>query len=140
MNDFRQSPRIEVQCPCTFSGEHVAGDGIVVNLSRPGCAVESSMRVPIGTCLELHVLLPVHFFPMAVDQAVVVWSTHDKFGVKFIRIRPAEQARVHRFIKQYLKHENGPSASDPTQLPRIRPSHLLPGAMQPRHSSSITMR
>ncbi len=135
MEDFRQAPRIEVQCPCTFSGEHVVGDGIVVNFSRPGCAVESNMRVPIGTYLELHILVPVHFFPMAVDQAVVVWSSEDKFGVKFIRLRAVEQARLYRFITQYLKHDNGANASDSTKLPKVWPSHQLPGATRPWQSS-----
>ncbi len=139
MEEFRQAPRIDVQCPCTFSGEHVAGDGIVVNLSRPGCAVESSIRIPVGTCLELQILVPVHFFPMAVDQALVVWSTEDKFGVKFLRLRSAEQARLFRIVKQHLKNHNGPSASGPTRLPDVWRSHRLPGSTLPGYPSSITL-
>lgn len=105
----RQSARVQVQCPCSFSGEDVAGEGIVINLSRPGCAVESATPMRIGSRIELHLLLPIHFFPVAVDHAEVVWSSATKFGVKFVRIRPEDEARLQRLIEQYLGQDRGPS-------------------------------
>lgn len=87
----------------------MAGEGVVINLSRPGCAIETATPMPIGSQIELHLLLPIHFFPVAVDHAEVVWSTDTKFGVKFVRIRPEEEARLQRLIEQYLRHDHGPS-------------------------------
>jgi len=104
--ESRQSRRIHVQCPCTFSGTQITGEGIVFSLSIPGCAVETNAPVAIGTNLELHLLLPVHFFPIAVDQAVVVWTAEGKFGVKFIHVRPEEGSRLSRIVSQYLRRED----------------------------------
>lgn len=81
----------------------------MINLSRPGCAVETATPVPIGSRIELHLLLPIHFFPVAVDHAEVVWSTDTKFGVKFVRIRAEDEARLQRLIEQSLRHDPGPS-------------------------------
>lgn len=105
----RQSARVQVQCPCSFSGEDVAGEGVVINLSRPGCAVETATPLRIGSRIELHLLLPIHFFPVAVDHAEVVWSTATRFGVKFVRVRPEDEARLQRLIEQSLRHDSGPS-------------------------------
>ena len=87
----------------------MAGEGTVINLSRPGCAVESTTPMPIGARIELHLLLPIHFFPVAVDHAEVVWSTDTRFGVKFVRIRSEDEARLQRLIEQYLRQTRGPS-------------------------------
>ncbi len=109
--DLRQARRVPVQCPCDFSGNKVIGEGLVLNLSFGGCAVESTTRVPVGTYLELRILIPEHFFPATIDRAVVLWSSEEKFGMKFIRVAPEEQARLGRFLKQEPKHRNGPEAS-----------------------------
>ncbi len=111
MQDLRQSQRVEVQCPCEFSGSQITGEGVVINLSTKGCAVESNTRVQRGTFIEVRMLMPEHFFPATVDRAIVLWSSEHKFGMKFIRVRPEEQARLARFVKQGPTRRNGPSAS-----------------------------
>lgn len=83
----------------------MTGEGVVINLSLPGCAVESATPLPIGSRIELHLLLPIHFFPVAVDHAEVVWSSDARFGVKFLRIRSGDEARLQRLIEQYLRHD-----------------------------------
>lgn len=125
----RQSARVRVQCPCSFSGGEASGEGTVINLSRPGCAVESATPMPIGTHIELHLLLPIHFFPVAVDHAEVVWSTDTRFGVKFVRIRSEDEARLQRLIEQYLRQDPGTSLAPvflmrPTKGPRSQSPHL----------------
>ncbi len=124
--ESRQSPRIHVQCPCTFSGTQITGEGIVFNLSIPGCAVETNTPVAIGTYLEVHLLLPVHFFPMAVDQAVVVWTAEGKFGMKFIRVRPEEGSRLSRIVSQYVKREDGATTARVLVAP---PACVIPAAV-----------
>lgn len=105
----RRAARVQVQCPCSFSGQDAAGEGVVINLSRPGCAIETNTPMPIGSRIELHLLMPIHFFPVAVDHAEVVWSTDRRFGVKFVRVRPEDEARLQRLIEQYLRQDSGPS-------------------------------
>lgn len=129
----RRSARVQVQCPCSFSGVEVAGEGVVINLSRPGCAVETGTPIGIGSRIELHLLLPIHFFPVAVNHAEVVWSTATKFGVKFVRIRPEDEARLQRFIEQSLRSAGGPSlapGSRPTDQQRpVAPAFTLQRAV-----------
>ena len=109
--DIRQNTRVPVQCPCDFLGDHVIGEGTVVNLSFSGCAVESPTRVPVGSYLEIRILIPEHFFPASIDKAVVLWSTDCRFGMKFIRLRPEEQSRLGRVLKLEPKHRNGSTAA-----------------------------
>lgn len=116
----RKAARIQVQCPCSFSGEEVVGEGVVVNLSRPGCAVESATPISIGSRIELHLLLPIHFFPVAVDHAEVVWVSDTRFGVKFVRIRPEDESRLQRLIEQYLRQDRGPSLAPVFLMEAIR--------------------
>lgn len=103
----------------------MAGEGTVINLSRPGCAVESTTAMPIGARIELHLLLPIHFFPVAVDHAEVVWSSDTRFGVKFVHIRSEDEARLQRLIEQYLRQERGPSLA-PVQFLRPMPGRRTP--------------
>ncbi len=124
--EFRQSSRIQVQCPCTFSGTQISGEGILFNLSIPGCAVEANTPVTVGTFFELHLLLPVHFFPMAVDQAVVVWTAEGKFGMKFIRVRDEEGARLSRIVSQYLEREDRSTTARVLVTP---PAWVIPAAL-----------
>lgn len=134
--NVRQSPRIPIHCPCSFSGGAVRGEGIVVNLSRPGCAVETSTPPPTGTRLELHLLLPVHFFPVAVDQAEVVWAHEGRFGVKFIRVRPDDESRLHRVVEQVLRRDPGPAFA-PVVLVRFWNSWAPPCSARPSLPPSL---
>ena len=135
--EFRQSPRVQVDCPCTFSGANVGGEGIVVNLSLPGCAVESNTHVLSGTYLALHILMPVHFSPMAIHQAVVKWSEERKFGVRFIRVGAGEQARLDGLIRRHSRPSKNGSATAQLQFSPTRAVRPLrrgaPGQGSPLH-------
>ena len=117
--ELRQSPRFPVHWPMVFLGAHKAGGGTVTNLSMHGCAVESPMRVPSGTCLELCALFPEDHLPLAPDLAVVRWVSGGKFGLEFLRIRPEEQARLRGFVST-LKSEPSPSSQSKGKGPMER--------------------
>ncbi len=135
--ELRQSPRVQVECPCTFSGPNVGAEGIVVNLSLPGCAVESNTRVLPGMYLALHVLMPVHFFPMAIHLAVVKWSEELRFGVRFIRVGAEDQARLEGLIRRHSRPSKNGSATAQLQLSptmAVRPLRRgAPGQGYPLH-------
>ncbi len=136
--ELRQTPRVQVECPCTFSGPNVGAEGIVVNLSLPGCAVESNTHVLPGTYLALHILMPVHFSPMAIPLAVVRWSEEHKFGVRFLDVGPEEQARLDGLIRRHSRpsKKNGSATAQlqfsPTRA--VRPLRRgAPGQGYPLH-------
>ena len=48
--------------------------------------------------MELRLYMPDDLMPMEVDQAMVRWSQGREFGLQFLRMRPEEKERFHRFI------------------------------------------
>ncbi len=103
-----KDPRVPVHWPMVFLGAHTAGRGTATNLSMRGCAVESHTRLPTGSRLEICALFPEDHCQVVLDGAVVRWSSGGKFGLEFLRIRPAEQTRLRRFVSTL---KSGPSAS-----------------------------
>jgi hypothetical protein len=96
--DLRTSPRIPVECPTVFSGDHIVGEGVVVNLSVPGCAIKTSKVLRKGDYLELRVLIPDQTSPLAVDLAKVRWEHNGHFGLQFIRMCPSDQDRLAQLL------------------------------------------
>ena len=95
----RKCSRYPLICPIAFSGDHMAGEGLVVNLSAQGCLIGTHENAKERTSLTLRVSLPDEASPMMIDQAVVRWSMEREFGVEFIHMQPEDQARLSRFVR-----------------------------------------
>ena len=95
---LRYAHRYPVQCPITFLGDQLVGQGTVRNLSTGGWKVESDQAVKPGHYFVLSVLLPNQAVPMKVGLAAVRWSSGREFGLEFLRMQPEEQARLRRFV------------------------------------------
>ena len=108
--DARQYRRIPANCPIVFSAQDTVQDGTLLNLSYPGCAVKSTAALPIGTALELCVLMPDRDFPLALDGAVVRWSTSDTLGLEFVSMREVERERLGGYLE---RDAIGSSVTDP---------------------------
>lgn len=128
MMDVRQSPRVAVRCPCGFSSVQIAGEGTVVNLSAKGCAVESPTSVSGGTYLEVWILTPDRSFAAIVDVAVVVWSEDERFGMKFLRLRPEEESKIGVIMQRF------PHSSEGAETRRYLPTSLFVLAPSAPHS------
>lgn len=94
----RKLPRYEVQLPVSFSGNEVAGGGVVTNLSKEGCTVASEELVLPHAFLELRLQLSEQDAPLKVEVAEVRWGSGMGFGLEFIQLRAEEQERLQRFI------------------------------------------
>ena len=110
--DLRSATRVSVTYPVRLSGDSMIGQGTVVNLSAPGCAIETTLPVRPGDYLELHVMAPDQARPLTVGLAKVRWAAEQKAGIEFIRVRRDEQSRLQRLIGQLLEestvgHERG---------------------------------
>ena len=105
----RGYPRFPVQFPISFSGEDIAEEGTVMDLSKRGwkaTVVTGSQSVRPGTYLKLRVYLPDQAPPMDVDLAAVRWAKGREFGLEFLIMGSEEEERLHRFVSTL---ETGPS-------------------------------
>jgi hypothetical protein len=96
--------------PVVFTSERCVGEGIVVNVSVPGCAIQSRSRIPPGSYLKMRMLVPDTSSPLHVGLAKVRWSEGRRFGVEFIRMPGGDQVRLGRLVKTKV-HFESPSPS-----------------------------
>jgi hypothetical protein len=107
---LRYCTRVDTRLPVVFAGESFVGEGTVLNLSVPGCAIMSKRAVRSGSYLELKVLLPNQTPPLSVGLARVRWCQGRHFGVEFIRMPGNDQVRLGRLIRNPVFEESGSSA------------------------------
>jgi hypothetical protein len=100
--DHRSSTRAAVTYAVRLSSDSMTGEGTVVNLSVPGCAIETDLPVQPGEYLELLMMAPDQARPLAVELAKVRWTTQHKVGIEFIRVRRDDQSRIQRLIGPLL--------------------------------------
>ncbi len=96
----RAYPRYAVRCASAFSGDEIRGVGKVLNISRGGCAVESEVTLPRGTCVSIQIFLPQESSATVVERARVQWTTGFEFGLEFIRVPPKAQQSLQRFLSR----------------------------------------
>ncbi len=97
----RGYPRFRVQFPISFSGDDIAGEGTVLDISKRGwkaTVVTSTLSLQRGTYLKLRLSLPDQAPPMDVDLAVVRWAKGREFGLEFRMIGSEQEERLHRFV------------------------------------------
>lgn len=95
-SDKRKHRRAQVQFRSHFSssGQMIAGDGQLKDLSVGGCRIQSPVTVPTGTKLELCIYTDNDPVPMIVDEAIVRWAQRGEFGLEFSAIRKDAQRRL----------------------------------------------
>jgi hypothetical protein len=120
----RKFPRFSIDCPVTFSGETVKGDGVLRNLSREGGLIEANVRVLEGAYLELKLHLPEHDPPLFVELAAVRWTKGGAFGVQFMYMPEDEYGRLSRYITKVefeATMQEATNALDALQHPSKKP-------------------
>ena len=101
--EHRTSTRAAVTYPVRLSSDSMTGEGTVINLSVPGCAIKTDFPVQPGEYLELLVMAPDQARPLTVGLAKVRWTTNEKVGIEFIRVRRDDQSRIRSLITQSLE-------------------------------------
>ena len=99
MAKLRYCERVHTHFPVVFAGEAYVGEGTVLNVSVPGCAVHSRKRVQPGSYLEMRMLVPDTTSPLRVGLAKVRWCEGRRFGVEFIQMPGEDQVRLGRLVK-----------------------------------------
>lgn len=100
----RYSQRVPVECSVMFSGEGTVGEGRMLDLSLPGCLLESPQKLSTGEYVQLRVFLPDLPIPLHVPLAAVRWVNGFKVGIEFIRTSRDEQRRLEQFVRRRLSH------------------------------------
>jgi len=99
MVKLRYSERVHTDFPVLFACETYVGEGTVLNVSIPGCAIQSQKRVQPGSYLEIRMLVPDTTPPLKVGLAKVRWCEGPRFGVEFIQMPGGDQVRLDQLVK-----------------------------------------
>jgi len=98
----RYSERIAVGCEVVFARTGRIGQGRVIDVSLPGCLVESLAPFKVGDYVRLRLFLPDRPAPLNILLAVVRRVEGRLAGLEFIRTSQNDQVRLSRFVR---KHE-----------------------------------
>jgi hypothetical protein len=96
----RYSQRISVACSVIFAGDGGVGEGRILDVSLPGCLLESASNLKPGEYVQLRVFLPDLQSPLHVPLAVVRWVEGNRVGLEFIRTSRDEQTRLEGFVRR----------------------------------------
>jgi hypothetical protein len=110
IEDRRATPRFRVQFRTTVSDPtQPEGTGLMLDLSRGGCRLESPLLILPGLSLELRIYVPGLEWPLMIDGADVQWVSEETAGLAFVRIRETEQQRLDEVLTTLLarKSEDG---------------------------------
>jgi hypothetical protein len=99
---LRYGPRVPVNFPVTFSSDGLIGYGHALNLSIPGCLLETSLKLRTGQALQLLLQVLGEALPLRVGLAVVRWVQAPKAGLEFIKMSPADQERLRTYVSERL--------------------------------------
>ena len=97
----RYKPRIRLRFPVTFTSGTRIGEGQVLDLTLPGCLIESSAAIEDAQSLQLELFLPGLKLPVSVKLGVVRWTNGKRFGVEFIKMHKSQQRILKRFVGQH---------------------------------------
>lgn len=97
----RYKPRIRLRFPVTFTSGARIGEGQVLDLTLPGCLIESSVAVEEAQSLQLELFLPGLKFPVSVTMGVVRWVKGKRFGVEFIKMHESQQRILQQFVAEH---------------------------------------
>ena len=105
----RYSDRKKTTCKVTLSCGARVGEGQILDVTVPGCLVETAVLLERGQPVQLRVYLGKHR-PLRIDLGIVRWAENGRAGIEFIRMAAEDQLRL-RFHVGYIEKRFRPSAS-----------------------------
>ncbi len=103
----REFARFSIELPVSFSGNRIAGGGMISGLSLRGCTLVSDELIQAGTTLALRIELPGQYAPLKVELAEVRWAKGRDCGLEFSRLRLEEKERLQRFMSALTRKAQG---------------------------------
>lgn len=96
--ELRRGRRLPLQLSVSFASDEVAGTGIMYNLSKEGCAIESQTHMPMNSYVQLEVQVSPDEPPVLVEFAAVRWSTRTEFGAEFLTLAEVSKQRILKYL------------------------------------------
>jgi hypothetical protein len=100
----RYKERIRLKCPVVFTIGSQVGEGKVLDITSPGCLIESAVAVQNEQSVQLKMTLPGLKSPLTVTLGFVRWTNGKQFGVEFIKMDESNRLALNRFMAQQLPH------------------------------------
>jgi hypothetical protein len=91
--------RVPVCYPVMFQTDWYMDEGEILNLSLPGCAIESSRCLIHDEYVRLHLLLPHN--TVRIEVAKVRWSDGKRFGLEFLKLPEAHKDQLLRLVQGF---------------------------------------
>ena len=105
----RYSVRKKATGKVTLSCGARVGEGSIMDITVPGCQLETHFPLEPGQSVQLRVYLdPNH--PMRVDLGIVRWVRNGRAGIEFIRMVGDDQLQL-RFHVGHIEKRPRPSAT-----------------------------
>ena len=103
--DRRRSARVPVQVPVNLECGEFAGEGTVTDISKGGCAVQSSQRLTVGQLLRVKFPPPTGSVDTLATQKIATVQNvrGDKAGMKFLAFTPEEQTKLTRTVTKSIQ-------------------------------------
>ena len=96
----RGRPRVPVDYPTSFSGDELSGHGTVTNLTLAGGEIKSTIQLPLGARLSLHVQPPSARPSIVIALAIVRWKDGDRYGLEFVRFEGDAKEQLKDMLNQ----------------------------------------
>ena len=93
----RYSDRKKTTCKVTLSCGARVGEGQVLDLTVPGCLLETAVVLERGQAVQLRIYMDKHR-PMRIDLGIVRWTQDGKAGIEFIRMAGDDQLRLRFYV------------------------------------------
>ena len=102
----RYNKRIQIESPVVFTIGSLVGEGRALDITVPGCLIESPVSVKKGDYLQLKLFLPGLKSPFSVALAAVRWTNGSQFGVEFIKMNEKEQRQLNQVMARHLSNRD----------------------------------
>lgn len=97
--------RVPVQIPVSFEWREGSGEGILTDVSKGGCALESNRKLAAGLILRLRLPVDTDETTGSTAQHVasVRWVQGNRAGMKFLASTPQEQDQLTQTITRCIR-------------------------------------
>ncbi len=102
----RNNRRFQVNMPVSFIGTD-RGIGLVRNISRGGCQMESMADIPAQDSVIMHLTLSPDEAPLTIEAASVRRFDEHLFSVAFLVMGAKEQDRLRRYLSNLEGKDEG---------------------------------
>ena len=104
-DERRKIARLPVQVPVNFECGNVTGEGMLTDLSKDGCTLDSKRRLRPGLLLRVHLPTGTDQAPQSKATQIATVRSVDgtRAGLKFLAFSPPEQVHLEQTITSTIR-------------------------------------